>query len=132
MIIEAYTKPKDTKKSSTKKLKKKKLTKKEANKNPKKKIDLAFCWSIFMEMVSDLRKIWGALITFSLLENLLCELMRLIERTRRNTAHTDNLYQMDCVVDMDLCDVKESTKKDLVFFDEQRGRLQNFFSNDCF
>lgn len=100
---------------------------KESIKKSKTKVNLSFCQSVFQEMVKDLRRIWGALITLAVLENLLCEVFRCIQRTTGNMSSKDEYYRVDGVVDMPSSDVKDSTKKDLLFYDDQRHCLQNMF-----
>ena len=42
-------------------------------------------------------------------------------------SKTDPLYQIDCVADMPIEDIRESDKKDIFFYDEQWECVQNFF-----
>ena len=91
------------------------------------KVNLSFCRSIFAEMVRDLKRIWGVLITFAILENLLCEVFRSIQRTTQKMSVNNKFYRMDGIVDMPFSQVKESTKKDVLFYDDQRQCLQNMF-----
>ena len=42
-------------------------------------------------------------------------------------SKTDKNYRVDGVVDMEISKVKESSKKDVFFYDHRRQCLQNFF-----
>ena len=100
---------------------------KEAEGNDKRKINITFCQSKFIEIFKELKNIWGVLITLAILENLLCELFCCITSTRKKTSKSDKVNRLDCVADMPMSEIKESRIKDIIFYDEQRKCVQNFF-----
>ena len=96
--------------------------------NPGKQMKLNDVQEYFVGIFSDLKKIWGVLITLALLENLLCEISRCINHTHqaRKSNSGLNMRNLDYIVTAG-AKLKESKKVDLVFVDERRGSIQNFF-----
>ena len=79
----------------------------------------------FESVHKELKDIWGPQITKSLLENTFCELSRCINATKaanENYRHRDVSFITDKSITF-----KESPKTDLIFFDQKKKSLQNFF-----
>lgn len=84
---------------------------------------------VFEKLHSDLVAIWGCLITIAIIENILCELNRNYDKSKKkfkkkNPRHKGKV-PTDVIIDDDYhCN---SDKNDLIFWDEHRKSIQNIF-----
>ena len=76
-------------------------------------------------MHKDLKDIWGPQITKSLLENTFCEVARSVKATKASSK-TYKDREVTLITDTSVA-MKESPKRDLIFYDHKKKCLQNFF-----
>ena len=112
---------------------------KKPNSGPGKLIQTAFpekkkikqIQECFSNVHNELRSVWGPSITTALLENKCCEVSRCLKATMSKLSSKRKRSPvppptMDCITDPTV-KITESPKKDLIFFDEKKKRIQNFF-----
>ena len=80
----------------------------------------------FESILGELKHIWGDLITASLLENTLCEVMRSVRATEKKLKYSKNQDMPVTTIMEDRLRV-ESEKHDLLFCDQRRQTMQNMF-----
>ena len=94
----------------------------------KKSMNTSRCNEMLIEIHRDLIKIWGMLITLGLIENMLCELSRSYNHTLKKMKLKDTDTRPPVDIIMDRSKMFEGTKNDICFYDDRRGRIQNFFA----
>lgn len=80
----------------------------------------------FESISSELKSIWGDMITDSLLENTFCEVMRSVRATSDKLGY-QKISEMPVLKIIDDEVRVESEKRDIVYFDEGRKSMQNMF-----
>lgn len=93
--------------------------------NQLKKKNLTFPEEFF-ELHKDLVKIWGALVTLALLENLLCECHRSYKRTCQKYKKNSKSYSLSIIEDPEK--LVESKVCDLIYMNQRRKCVQNFYA----
>ena len=87
------------------------------------------CNKELVEVQKKFYKIWGGLLTLALLENMFCELYRSfgasVENYLKQNPQTKASPGLEILFDEQYC--VESNAKDIFFFDEARGCMQNLF-----
>jgi len=79
----------------------------------------------FNSVYKDLKDIWGPQMTKSLLENTFCEVARSVKATMASNKKYKG-KGVTLITDSSVA-LKESPKRDLIFYDHKKKRLQNFF-----
>ena len=99
-----------------------------ALKKDKKSMPIKECNDFFISLHKDFSKIWGPLVSRSILENGTCELIRCYKATvaKMKIPKGDPLPDVDVITDETL--MVDGRIKDLCFYDEKKGRIQNFFN----
>ena len=93
----------------------------------RKEMSIKECNTFFRDAHSDFVKIWGSMMTLSLFENTLCELSRALKATSAKAIKKDNRACVSAEMLMDESLYCDGRVNDVVFMDEQRGTVQNFF-----
>ena len=88
-----------------------------------KLVDISTC---FLEVHEELKKIWGPQITLALMENTFCEVARCAKATISRAHKKHKKLNIDCITDPKTT-LHESPKTDLIFYDENKRCVQNFF-----
>ena len=92
-----------------------------------KEMPIKDCNTFFNEVHSDFVNIWGPMMTLSLLENTLCELSRALKATSAKAIKKNSQVEIRAEMLLDDSVYCDGRVNDVVFMDEQRGTLQNFF-----
>ena len=99
----------------------------EALRTNAKEIPIKDCNTFFNEVHSDFVNIWGPMMTLSLLENSLCELSRTFKATSAKAVKKNNQIKIRPEMLLDDSLYCDGQVNNVVFMDEQRGTVQNFF-----
>lgn len=99
----------------------------QALKKTPKEMSIKECNTFFHEVHCDFVEIWGPMMTLSLFENTLCELSRALKATFMKAMKKDNRACVSAEMLLDDCLYCDGRTNDVVFKDEQRGTVQNFF-----
>ena len=80
----------------------------------------------FFSLHKSLTGIWGDLITLALLENLLCECSRSFKRTCKNHKLNESTANVSVIEDPQK--MLDSSVKDIIYYNERRKCVQNFYT----
>ena len=94
----------------------------------KKTMPIKECDSVLNELQTELSKIWGSRVTLALLENMLCELSRCYNATRKKMGYkkSDQGPSVEVILDPKL--MVDGHVNDIAFYDHRRDCVQSFFS----
>ena len=94
----------------------------------KNTMPLKKCNDFFNALHHDFSKIWGSLITPSLIENTLCELSRAYKATSKQIKKNNpDSGEIKADIIMDPSSYADGCINDVTFKDEVRNQIQNFF-----
>ncbi len=99
----------------------------QALKRSPKEMPINDCNTFFHELHSDFVGVWGPMMTLSLFENTLCELSRALKATFAKALKKDDKVNVSAEMLMDDSLYCDGRVNDVVFMDEQRQTVQNFF-----
>ena len=86
------------------------------------------CSNVLHELHSQYGKIWNDMPSMNFMENSLCYLCRTVENTLKKVNKVTEYIHHDVEIVKDDSQRVESSKKNVYFMDEHRGRIQNMFA----